>query len=327
MHEATKGRLMILNVRLSLSMLFTVFLFATCGLSNANASTPTIVTPTADALLALDKQATEAYIKGDSNFFETFLSEKMVMQQGGTRLSKADIVKMISGVKCVVKDSWAITKPQMLEIDVDTYVLSYESSIQGSCTIAGKSEAMLGPVRAASVFIRNGDKWQVAFHGENLIIDPTAPPVADKKEDENAVANVNIIVDPAQAKLTADTITTTLMTAENNAWDAWIAKDAKRIEALMANDVAFIDIFGNYSANKVDAIKVWTSSVCDISSFSLTNGVGTTVSPNVAILTLTGTVNGNCGGTDISGQKIFGNTVYVKVGNEWKWVFGFNSPK
>ncbi len=54
--------------------------------------------------------------------------------------------------------------------------------------------------------------------------------------------------------------------------------------------------------------------------------VGTTVSPKVAILTLTGTVNGTCGDKDISGLKIYGNTVYVKDDNAWKWVFGFNSP-
>ena len=54
--------------------------FAACGApatnnvnSNANTTRPTAAAPTADALLALDKQANEAYIKGDSKFFEGFL--------------------------------------------------------------------------------------------------------------------------------------------------------------------------------------------------------------------------------------------------------------
>ena len=38
--------------------------------TNANTTKPTAAAPTADALLALDKQANEAYIKGDGKFFE-----------------------------------------------------------------------------------------------------------------------------------------------------------------------------------------------------------------------------------------------------------------
>ncbi len=106
--------------------------FAACGApatnnanSNANTTRPTAAAPTADALLALDKQANEAYIKGDSKFFEGFLSDKFVMLEGGARLSKADAVKMIGGVKCEVKEGWALTEPQMAKIDNDTYALSY----------------------------------------------------------------------------------------------------------------------------------------------------------------------------------------------------------
>jgi hypothetical protein len=47
--------------------------------SNANAAKPAAVAPTADELLALDKQATEAYINGNGQFFEGLLSEKIVM--------------------------------------------------------------------------------------------------------------------------------------------------------------------------------------------------------------------------------------------------------
>ena len=63
--------------------------------SNANAAKPVAAAPTAGALLALDKQANEAYIKGDGKFFESVLSDKLVMQNGGSRLSKTDAVKVI----------------------------------------------------------------------------------------------------------------------------------------------------------------------------------------------------------------------------------------
>ncbi len=298
--------------------------------SNANTAKPVAAAPTAGALLALDKQANEAYIKGDGRFFESVLSDKLVMQNRGSRLSKTDAVKMISGVKCEVKEGWALTAPQMAKIDNDAYVLSYESNMEGSCTADGKTEKMPSPVRAATVWVRNGDKWQAAFHGENLIVDPKAPPATDKKEepkkDDKAAANANTAAAPALAKPTADPITDALMTAESSVWEAWKAKDAKKIEVLTAKEITFVNIFGTYFANKADVIKDWTGATCDVKSFTLTDGVGTSVSPTVGILTLTGTVSGTCGGKDISGQKIYVNSVYVKDRDLWKWVFGFNSP-
>ena len=75
---------------------------------------------------------------------------------------------------------------------------------------------------------------------------------------------------------------------------------------------------------RADAVKDWTGSICEVKSFSLTNGVGTLLSPTVGILTLTGSVDGECGG-----QKpplVYGTSVYVKEADMWKWAFGFNSP-
>ena len=309
--------------------------FATCGApatnnanSNANTTRPTAAAPTADALLALDRQANEAYIKGDSKFFEGFLSDKFVMHEGGVRLSKADAVKMIGGVKCEVKEGWALTEPQMAKIDNDTYALSYKTSMEGSCTANGKTETLPSPVRAATVWVRNGDKWQAVFHGENLIIDPKHPPKAppappakpaDKKDDKAATDSKPVAPAP-------DPSTGALMAAERSIWEAWRAHDAKEIGDLTAKDISFVNIFGTYFANKVATIEDWTSADCDVKSFMLTDGVGTSVSPTVGILTLKGSVDGACGGQDISGQEIYGTSVYVKDGDAWKWAFGFNSP-
>jgi hypothetical protein len=95
------------------------------------------VAPTADELLALDKQATEAYINGNGQFFEGLLSEKIVMTDSGHRMNKADVIKMISGVRCSIKD-WSLTEPYMQRINNDTYVLSYKATIEGTCTSGGQ---------------------------------------------------------------------------------------------------------------------------------------------------------------------------------------------
>src|SRR6185503_222892 len=85
-------------------------LFAACeappantGANNANTNTtkPVAAAPTVDALMALDKRANEAYVKGDSKFFEEMLSDKFVILGGdGQRMDKAASVKMIASVKC-----------------------------------------------------------------------------------------------------------------------------------------------------------------------------------------------------------------------------------
>jgi hypothetical protein len=94
---------------------------ANTGANNANTSTTKPVAPTADALMALDKQANEAYVKGDSKFFEGMLSDKFViLTGGGQRIDKAATVKMIASVKCDIK-SMDLTEPAMSMIDADTY--------------------------------------------------------------------------------------------------------------------------------------------------------------------------------------------------------------
>src|SRR5256885_5215340 len=193
---------------------------ANTGANNANTSTtkPVAAAPTADVLMALDKQANEAYVKGNSKFFEGMLSDKFViLTDDGQRRDKAATVKMIAGVKCDIK-SMDLTEPAISMIDADTYALSYKATWDGTCDGPdGKRAKVPSPIRSASIWVRSGDKWQAVFHGENLIIDPKAPPPpptpAAKKEepkkDVKTAANSNTAANtaapaPAQSKATPD---------------------------------------------------------------------------------------------------------------------------
>jgi ketosteroid isomerase-like protein len=249
----------------------------------------------------------------------------MVMINGGHRMGKAEVVKMISGVNCNIKEGWSLTEPQMEKIDNDTYVLTYKTTMDGTCTFNGKTEKQPSPVRAATVWVRNGEKWQAAFHGGNPIVDPKALSATGKREEsKKGGPKKDTAGTPSLAKPTADQGTDGMMAAEKSVWEAWKAKDAKKIEDLTAVDISFVNIFGAYFANKADAIKDWTGATCDVKSFSLTDGVGTLVSPTVGILTVVGSVDGNCGGQ--KPPMVYGTSVYVKDGDTWKWAFGFNSP-
>jgi hypothetical protein len=79
-------------------LLLAAALLAACGAPAANnapanrdpdTAKPAASAPTADALLALDRQANDAYFKGDAKYFETFLSDKFGWASGGKHMSKA----------------------------------------------------------------------------------------------------------------------------------------------------------------------------------------------------------------------------------------------
>ncbi len=321
--------------------------FAACGApaantgannANTNPTKPSAAAPTTDVLMALDKQANEAYVKGNSKFFEGMLSDKFViLTSNGQRMDKAATVKMIAGVKCDIK-SMDLTEPGISMIDADTYALSYKAIWDGTCNDPdGKRAKVPSPIRSSSIWFRSGDKWLAVFHGENLIVDPTnpaapaAPPKTEKpekverKKDDKTAANSNTAANTAApAKSTPDANTDALVKVELALWEAWKEHDPKKLDALMAKDVSFVNIFGTYLGTRGDAMKDWTGTGCQVKSVSVTDGFATALSPTVEMLTRKGTADGTCGGQNVRGTDIWGVSIYVKDGDAWKFAFGMN---
>jgi hypothetical protein len=307
--------------------------------ANTNTGKPVAAAPSADALMALEKQANEAYVKGDSKFFEGMLSEKFVILGGGQRMDKAATVKMIGGVKCDIK-SMDLTEPGISMIDADTYALSYKATWDGTCDGPdGKPMKVPSPVRSASIWVRSSDKWQAVFHGENLIVDPKNPPKAapaappektekiEPKKDVKTAANSNMASNtsaPARATRDADANTDALVKVELALWEAWKEHDARKLDDLMARDVSFVNIFGTYLATRADAMKDWTGANCQIKSVSVSDGFASALSPTVEMLTRKGTAEGTCGGQNVGGTAIWGVSIFIKEGDAWKFAFGMN---
>ena len=300
---------------------------ANTGANNANTNTtkPVAAAPTADALMALEKQANEAYVKGDSKSFEGMLSDKFVILGGdGSRMDKAATVKMIAGVKCDIK-SMDLTEPAMSTIDADTYALSYKATSDGACNGPdGQPMKVPSPIRSASIWVRSSDKWQAVFHGENLIVDPknpvapAAPPKKPKKveprKDDKTAANSNTASNTAApGKATPDANTDALVKVELALWEAWKEHDAKKLDALMAKEVSFVNIFGTYLATRADAMKDWTGANCQVKSVSVTDGFASALSPTVEMLTRKGTAAGTCGGQKVGGTVSWGVSIYVRT--------------
>jgi len=287
----------------------------------ADTTHPGTSAPTASALLALDQQANEAYFKSDSKFFKRILSDEFTMREGGRAMDKAAVVQRVAGNKCGVKD-WKLEDPQMAKVDSDTYVLSYRASFDGSCTAPdGKPMKLPSPIRGATVWVRAGDAWQAAFHGQDPIFDPKNPPPPAKAEGKKKEPKKDVA---AAANSNADPSTAAMMAVEKNLWEAWKDKNAKRIEELTSADLSFQNIFGTFFARRADALKNWTSDYCNIKSVSLTDGSSALLSPTVGMLNRTGRAEGTCNGQKLPPVPIYGTSVFVKDGASWKLAFSLN---
>jgi hypothetical protein len=284
--------------------------------NNANAAntatTTAPVAPTKDALVTLDKSAYEAWKSKDAKFWDTFLSDKFVGYGSSGKLDKASATKEYTGADCDIK-SYALSDEQMKPLGDDAALITYKTTVDGTCG----GEKVPANSWAASVYVRDNDRWKGAFHAEAPVVDPKAAPAkpVDKKEKPKEDAAI-----PADR----DAGTDAMLAVEKAVWEAWRAHDAKRIEDLTASDISFINIFGTYFATKADALKDWTGAGCDVKSVSVTDAAGTMLSPTAGILTFRGAADGTCYGQKVG--PIWGTSVYVKDGDAWKWAFGINLP-
>jgi hypothetical protein len=307
--------------------------FAACGVPADTARVPGAVTatsrraepPTTTDLLAHERRAQAAYVAGDAASFAGLLNDRFVMLgPGGTRLDKAATLRRVAGTRCDVKGG-GFEEPRLSTIDADTYVLSYRSTVDGTCTVEGHTSRAPSPVRAATVWVRRGDTWLAAFHGENPILTPHAdpPPTAPAAPAVTPAAPRPSAGASTDARPAADPRTDALLAIESSVWDAWRQRSARELEELTASDLAFVDIFGNVTSGKAATITFWTEHQCDLQSVRVSDGTVTALSETVGILTFTGGVEGTCGGQRV--PVIHGTSVYVRDGGAWKLAFTLNS--
>jgi hypothetical protein len=297
--------------------------FTACGAptgnapaNNANAANtaakPAAAAPSKEDLIAGEEKAWKSWQAKDGKFFEDYLTDNAIGMGNNGRSDKAAIIKRIGDPTCDVND-FSFSDEQLRLLGADAALLTYKAMQDAKC--GGK--ALPATVRAATVLVRSGDKWKAAFHAEAAIVDQKAAPA--KPADEKAAPKKDEVKSAAP-----DAITDALVPAEKAIWEAWKDHDGKRLEDLTTKDISFINIFGTFFATKADALKDWTSPGCDVKSVSITDAVGTTLSPTACILTFSGGADGTCFGQKVG--PIWGSSIYVKDGDTWKWTFGINLP-
>ena len=282
--------------------------------NNANVAVakPAAAAPTKAALMALEKSSFEAWKNKDAKFWNRFLSDKFVGYGSDGKLDKASATKEYTGADCDIK-SYALSDDKMTPLGNDAALITFKATVDGTCG----GQKLPPDSMAASVFVRDGANWKAAFYAEAPVVDPKAAPAkpADKKEAPKK-DKVKIVAPNAG--------TAAMLATEKALWEAWRAHDAKKLADLTAKQISFINIFGTYFATKADALKDWTSEGCQVKSVSVTNAVGTMLSPTVGILTFNGGADGTCFGQKVG--PVWGTSIYVKEGDGWKWTFGINLP-
>ena len=265
------------------------------------------------ALVTLEKSAYAAWKSKDAKFWDTFLSDKFVGWGASGRLDKASATKEFTGADCAIK-GYALSDEQISPLGKGAALITYKITVDGTC---GGQEVPANSW-AASVYVREGNKWKGAFHAEASVVDPKATlakPADKKKAPQKDEAQ------PAAPGASTDA----MLAVEKTVWEAWRAHDGKKLEDLTAKDISFINIFGTYFATKADALKDWTGAGCDVKSVSVTEDARTMLSSTTGVLTFKGTADGTCYGQELN-SVIWGTSVYVKDGDAWKWTFGINVP-
>ena len=115
-----------------------------------------------------------------------------------------------------------------------------------------------------------------------------------------------------------------MLSREQAIWDAWKDRDAKRLDALMPQQIQFIDIFGTHIATRAETLSAWSGQGCNVKSFQLADARAIMFTPDFGILTLYATVDGSCFGQPVI--PVWTSSFYVRRGDTWVWSFGINIP-
>jgi hypothetical protein len=114
--------------------------------------------------MALEKQAWDAFGKGDGKFFETFLvDEAMIVGDFGAS-SKAQTVKDVNTKACELK-SYEFSNFKVIMLDKNTALATYEATQDATC--GGQKSP--GKVFGSTVYVKRKGKWMGMFHQESAV--------------------------------------------------------------------------------------------------------------------------------------------------------------
>ena len=296
--------------------------FASCGApsggnGNANSNANTIMIrsagpPDRAQLIAAENTAYEAWKNKNGTFFEDFLTTGFITFGPQGRQDKAAAVKEIAESDCQI-NSYALSDEAVTVMGADGAVLTFKAATDGTCD----GQKRPSPQWAATVYVRDADKWKAAYHNEvsSTGTDAGQPPATSAPA---AAAETQ----PEQPP--ADGLTQQLLAAEQKGWEGRKNKDLKAIAGVTMLDLTYIDAAGSGRYTRDEAAKQWIGPACSIKSFSLSEPLARPIAANAAVLTYKATIDGNCGTG--SAKSIWGTTIYMKESGQWRALLIIDRP-
>jgi Domain of unknown function (DUF4440) len=287
--------------------------FGSASSSHLNAQVPEAdrgrdgTTDLTRVLSGIEEESYRAWQSNDTKFWYTFLSEKFVSWGLSGRMDKAAAIREWSGTNCKIA-SYQISDSQVSRLTPEAAVITHKTTVDGSCGGNRLPKASW----TATAYVLEGARWNAVFRAGSAIVDPAKLP--KRTVDMTAEGR------PASH----DANTEAMLSREQVIWDAWKDRDAKRLDALMPQQIQFIDIFGTHIATRAETLSAWSGQGCNVKSFQLADARATMFTPDFGILTLYATVDGSCFGQPVI--PVWTSSFYVKRGDTWVWSFGINIP-
>ena len=285
----------------------------TAANANANTAKPVAAAPSKETLMAMEKQAWEAWKNVDSKFFEDFMSDRWVSFAGPAREDKAANIKRLVDSKCDVK-SYSMADDQLHMLGNDVAVLSYKAKQDATC--AGTK--IPAEVWVSSAYVREGDKWKAITYVENAVVDPNAPPAKAPAAAPAPPAKADSATAPT------DALTQAVMAVETKAWDAWKNRDAKAMEPLMTSNFTYVAGSGRY--DRAGSLKTWSEPKCEGNAYTFGEVKVISVTPDVALATYKADVKGTCDGRP-NPPAVWVASFNMKEGDTWKNAYYTDVPR
>jgi hypothetical protein len=268
---------------------------------------PRSTTDLTRVLRGLEEESYRAWQSNDTKFWSTFLSEKLVSWDSSGRIDKTAASREWSSANCKIV-SYQISDSQVSRLTPEAAVITHKTTVDGSCGGNQLPHASW----TATGYVREGTQWKAAFRAGSAIVDPAKLPkqTLDTTEESRPISH--------------DANTEAMLSREQAIWDAWKDRDAKRLDALVPQEIQFIDIFGTHIGTRAETLSAWSGRGCDVKSFQLVDARATMFTPDFGILTLYATVDGSCFGQPVI--PIWTSSFYVRHGDTWVWSFGINMP-
>jgi len=117
------------------------------------------------SLMKMEKSAWDAFGKGDSKFFQTFLTEDALIGGGNGFQSKAESIKAIGAKPCDLK-SYDFSNFKVTMLSPTAALVTYSATQDATCG----GQPIPAKTNVSTIYVKRNGKWLGFFHQETPVM-------------------------------------------------------------------------------------------------------------------------------------------------------------